>query len=251
MSVLSFIQQQQQKGNKMLGVLIDPDSINRQSLIETLKKCNDAKVDILLAGGSLMTNGFWEESIEIIKAESKIPLLLFPGDIMQVHPKADALLFLSLISGRNPDLLIGRHVQAAPMLRQSTMEVIPSGYMIIDGGALTSVMYMSNTTPIPHDKIKIAGITAMAGEMLGLKLIYMDAGSGAPNPISPEMIAEVRKSVSTPIIVGGGMRSAADAIARANAGADIVVIGNAFEKNPEKIHEIATAIHSLKIGSNG
>lgn len=245
MSVYTRIQQSKTDRKKQLGVLIDPDSTHRESLLKTLSHCNAAGADIILAGGSLMTNGFWEESIRIIKSETDIPVVLFPGDVMQVHEQADALLFLSLISGRNPDLLIGKHVQAAPGLRMSGIEVIPTGYMIVDGGGLTSVMYMSNTMPIPHDKDKIAGITAMAGEMLGLKLIYMDAGSGAKNPISEKMIREVCASVSVPIIVGGGIRSAAEAADKARAGADVVVVGNAFEKHPELIREMVEAVHAV------
>lgn len=237
-------------GRKQLAVLIDPDSVrDEKQLIYTCEKSNKARADLILVGGSLITNGFWERSIDVIKENSSIPVLLFPGNIMQVHDRADGILFLSMISGRNPDLLIGKHVLAAPGLRNSGVEVIPTGYMIVDGGNLTSVMYMSNTMPIPHDKDNIAACTAMAGEMLGLRVIYMDAGSGANNPISASMITEVKKSVSLPVFVGGGIRNPEQAIAACHAGADVVVVGNAFEENPERILELSQAVHSLSATS--
>ena len=170
---------------------------------------------------------------------------MFPGNVMQTHKKADAILFLSMISGRNADLLIGKHVLAAPVLKKSNIEVIPTGYMIIDGGNITSVMYMSNTTPIPSDKNNIASCTAMAGEMLGLRVMYMDAGSGAQNPISSSMIQEVKQNISGPLFVGGGIRNAQNAVDACLAGADIVVVGNAIEKDPGLILTLANRIHEL------
>ena len=189
-----------------------------------------------------MTNGFFEKCISIIKQETQLPVILFPGDVMQVSKQADALLLLSLISGRNPDLLIGKHVVAAPMIKKSGIEVIPTAYMLIDGGKTTSVSYMSNTTPIPAQKYSIAACTAMAGEMLGLQVTYMDAGSGALNPISEKMIAAVREQVSGPIFVGGGISDAEGAQKAWNAGADVVVVGNAFEKKPELVKELSAAL---------
>lgn len=231
---------------KQLAVLIDPDSVvGEKELINTCKLCDEAKVDLILVGGSLITNGFWDKCVTLIKANTTIPVLLFPGNNMQVHNEADAILFLSMISGRNPELLIGKHVLAAPGLRKSGIEVIPTAYMIVDGGNITSVMYMSNTMPIPHDKNNIAKCTAMAGEMLGLKLMYLDAGSGAKTPISASMISDVNSVVNVPVFVGGGIKTAQQAIASANAGADVVVIGNAFEENPNLILEISAAIHGM------
>jgi phosphoglycerol geranylgeranyltransferase len=226
---------------KMLAVLIDPDSTNLQKLQQTCTLCNQEKVDLILVGGSLITNGFWDNCIETIKSLTNIPVVLFPGNILQVHPKADAILFLSMISGRNPDLLIGKHVLAAPGLKKSNVEVIPTGYMIVDGGNITSVMYMSNTTPIPHNKSNIAACTALAGEMLGLRVIYMDSGSGAKLPISEQMIAEVRNTVKTPIFVGGGIKSSENALKAWQAGANVVVVGNAIEENPNLILELIEA----------
>jgi putative glycerol-1-phosphate prenyltransferase len=150
-----------------------------------------------------------------------------------------------MISGRNPDLLIGKHVLAAPLLKKSGIEVVPTGYMIVDGGNITSVMYMSNTTPLPSDKNNIAACTALAGEMLGLKVIYMDAGSGAKNPISASMIAEVKSQINGPLFIGGGIRTPQQAIDACNAGADIVVVGNAIEKDPNLVGILVKAVHSL------
>ena len=231
---------------KYLAVLIDPDSIESEmQLVNICQRSNDASVDFILVGGSLITNGFFDKCIKIIKQHTQIPVVLFPGNIMQVSNNADAILLLSLISGRNPDLLIGKHVLAAPMLKQSGLEIIPTGYMLIDGGNITSVSYMSNTTPIPAEKHSIAACTAMAGEMLGLQITYMDAGSGAQHPISTKIISAVRESVNGPIFIGGGIKTPEGAVVACNAGADVVVVGNAFEKEPELINQIAKAVHGL------
>lgn len=245
-SILVKLNSLRAAGNKLLGVLIDPDSLHsEQSLIELMRHCNQSGADLILVGGSLITNGFWDRSIELIKQHTQLPVVLFPGNVMQTHPQADAILFLSMISGRNPDLLIGKHVLAAPMLKRSGIEVIPTGYMIVDGGAITSVMYMSNTLPLPADKDGIAGCTALAGEMLGLKAIYMDAGSGARNPIRSSMIREVKSQISGPLFVGGGIRTPEQAVETCKAGADVVVVGNAIEENPNLVKAMSDAIHSL------
>jgi putative glycerol-1-phosphate prenyltransferase len=244
--VLHTIKNNIAKNQKHLAVLIDPDSIESESqLINICKHSNESSIDFILVGGSLITNGFFDRCIQIIKQHTQIPVVLFPGNIMQVSKDADAILLLSLISGRNPDLLIGKHVLAAPMLKKSDLEIIPTGYMLIDGGNITSVSYMSNTTPIPAEKHSIAACTAMAGEMLGLQVTYMDAGSGAQHPISTKIISAVRESVNGPIFIGGGIKTPEGAIAACNAGADVVVVGNAFEKEPELIGQIAKAVHGL------
>lgn len=235
-----------QSAQKKLAVLVDPDSLDgTQSVDRIIDRCNEAGADFILVGGSLITNGFWEECVSYIKSRTRIPVVLFPGNLMQTHPEADAILFLSMISGRNPDLLIGKQVLAAPGLKKSGVEVIPTGYMIVDGGKITSVMYMSNTTPIPHDKPNIASTTALAGEMLGLRVIYMDSGSGADRPISPKMIREVRKAVCAPIFIGGGIRTSAQAKEAWLAGADVVVVGNAIEQNPELIFDLCATRSKL------
>jgi putative glycerol-1-phosphate prenyltransferase len=183
------------------------------------------------------------EVIKHIKENVSIPVVIFPGSSLQIDPAADALLFLSLISGRNPDLLIGQHVIAAPILKNNKLEVMPTGYILINSGKITSVAYISNTTPIPEDKYSLAACTALAGEMLGLRLIYLDAGSGAENEISPKMISTVRKAVNVPLIVGGGINTSRKAIAALEAGADLIVIGNALEKDPNLLTEISDKVY--------
>lgn len=242
--ILNYLLENKGNGKKLLAVLIDPDSVSDvQQLAVTCKMCNEGNVDLILVGGSLITNGFFEQCVSLIKSHTKIPVLLFPGSVMQISKDADAILFLSLISGRNADLLIGKHVLSAPTLKQSNLEILPTGYMLIDGGNITSVSYISNTVPIPADKSAIAATTAMAGEMLGLKIIYMDAGSGAQFPIPAKLINAVRKNVSAPIFVGGGIRTPEAAKAACDAGADIVVVGNAIEKDPSLIAKLVAAIN--------
>jgi putative glycerol-1-phosphate prenyltransferase len=244
--VFHFIQQQKQSGKKLLAVLIDPDSISDvQQLTLICEKSTEANVDLILVGGSLITNGFFDTCIQVVKKLTNIPVVLFPGNIMQVNKHADAILFLSLISGRNADLLIGKHVLAAPVLKESGIEVVPTGYMLIDGGNITSVSYMSNTTPIPADKHGIAACTALAGEMLGLKVIYMDAGSGANKPVPQKIIHAVFEQVNVPIFVGGGIKTPGAAIEACEAGADVVVVGNAFEQDVTLIKSITEAVHQF------
>jgi len=233
------------KAQKAFAVLIDPDKLNEQSLIHTIEIAVKAKVDFFFVGGSLVVTDTLDTMVSTIKKHCTIPILLFPGSPDQITPKADALLYLSLISGRNAELLIGQHVISAPFIRQSGLEIIPVGYMLIDGGSPTTVSYISNTNPIPSNKNDIAICTAMAGEMLGLKLIYMDAGSGAQRAIPTVMIKEVAKHLQIPLIVGGGITSADKAKENCLAGADIIVVGNAAEKDPELITAISAAIHSL------
>ena len=196
-----------------------------------------------------MITNHLDEMLVRIKEVSTVPVILFPGSPSQVNPNADALLYLSLISGRNPDLLIGQHVVSAPAVKASGLEVIPTGYMVIDGGAPTTVSYISNALPLPADKKEIAICTAIAGELLGMKLIYMDAGSGARFPISEEMIGAVAKQISIPLIVGGGIREPEKAYLNCKAGADVVVVGNLLEENPSLMKELASAIHSANAPS--
>lgn len=228
---------------KKFAVLIDPDKLHLKDVDYIIKLGKEAAVDSFFIGGSLVVNDALDEIILTIKKHCDIPVILFPGSSRQLSYKADALLFLSLISGRNPELLIGKHVETAPFLKISPLEVISTGYMLIDGGVPTSVSYMSNTLPIPADKDSIAVCTAIAGEMLGLKLIYMDAGSGAQKPINASMIEAVSTAIDIPLIVGGGIRTPEQAKANIKAGADIIVVGNAIEKDPNLILELATAVH--------
>ena len=244
MGIYSQIIESKKRGRKLFSILIDPDKQTEESLLEIIRKSNSANVDLFLIGGSLLTNNSLDSCISIIKQNCKIPLVLFPGNAMQVNNKADGILFLSLISGRNPEMLIGNHVITAPILKESEIEVLSTGYMLIDNGKATSVSYMSNTTPIPHDKDDIAVCTAIAGEMLGLKMIYLDGGSGAINTVSEKMITSVAKNINVPLIIGGGINSAKQAKEKCKAGADIIVIGNAIEKENGLITIIANTIHN-------
>jgi putative glycerol-1-phosphate prenyltransferase len=192
-------------------------------------------------------SNYLDECIQFIKKSCNIPAILFPGSPSQVSKYADALLYLSLISGRNPELLIGQHVVSAPFVKQSGLEVMSTGYMVIDGGAPTTVSYISNATPLPADKNEIAMCTAMAGEMLGMKLIYMDAGSGAKRPVTESMIEKVAGCISVPLIIGGGIKEPEKAYRNCKAGADLIVVGNAIEKNSNLIAEMAAAVHSVPL----
>ena len=186
-----------------------------------------------------------QKFITVLKEYCSAPVILFPGNQFMIPKNADGLLLLSLISGRNAELLIGKHVLAAPFLKTCDFGILPTGYMLIENGHGTAVSYMSNTTPIPAEQDDIALCTAIAGELLGLQLIYMDAGSGAENPVSLRMIKKVRQNISIPLIIGGGIRNAKQAKDIAEAGADVVVVGNAIEKNPSLVTELCDAIHSL------
>ena len=235
------------KGQRSFVVLIDPDNVNAAKLDELIALAIGAGVDYLLVGGSLVISNHLDEVVQFIRKNCQIPVILFPGTPAGVSRYADALLYLSLISGRNPELLIGQHVISAPAVRKSGLEIISTGYMVIDGGAPTTVSYISNATPIPADKNEIALCTAMAGEMLGMKLIYMDAGSGARHPIREEMIACVASNIDVPLVVGGGIRDPEKAYRNCKAGADIIVVGNAIEKDPGLIREMASAVHSVPL----
>ena len=243
--IYQSIKASRQKRQKQFVILIDPDKMDSVDLESTLLLAQQAKVDYIFVGGSLIVNDMLDYCVQTIKQKTNIPVILFPGNAFQLSYQADALLFLSLISGRNPDLLIGQHVISAPYLKSSNLEIIPTGYMLIDGGVPTTVTYISNTTPIPANKKDVALCTAMAGEMLGLKMIYMDAGSGAQNAISEEMIRTVSENIDIPLIIGGGIRTPEKALANVKAGADVIVVGNAIEKNPTLLLEMAAAVHSL------
>lgn len=234
-------------GQKKFAVLIDPDKVTHESLLQTVDLSVKAEVDYIFLGGSLLLNDVLDECVEGIKNNCKIPVILFPGSVTQINNKADAIFLLSLISGRNPELLIGQHVIAAPILKESGLEVLPTGYILIDGGRGTTVSYISNTTPIPADKNDIAMSTAMAGEMLGLKLVFMDAGSGANHPVRSSMIKKVSENISVPLIVGGGIVTPEKALESCKAGADIIVVGNAIEKDTSLISRMSDTIHSLEI----
>lgn len=247
MNVYSSLLEKKQRGQKAFTVLIDPDKVDSSSLSALVKSANDHKVDYFFVGGSLVVSDHLDECIAQIKKESSIPVILFPGSASQISRRADALLYLSLISGRNPELLIGQHVISAPFVKKSGLEIMSTGYMVIDGGAPTTVSYISGAAPIPSDKAEIALCTAMAGEMLGHKLIYMDAGSGAKKAIPEEMIGLVAKNIDVPLVVGGGIRNAEKAYRNCKAGADVIVVGNAIEKEPSLLGEMAAAVKGVSV----
>jgi phosphoglycerol geranylgeranyltransferase len=241
------LQEKKKQGRKSFAVLIDPDKVNASVLDELVELSVAAQVDYLLVGGSLVISNHLDECVKHIKKGCDIPVILFPGSPSQVSKYADALLYLSLISGRNPELLIGQHVVSAPFVRQSGLEIMPTGYIVVDGGAPTTVSYISNAAPVPADKNEIAMCTAMAGEMLGMKLIYMDAGSGAKRPITESMIESVAKHIEAPLIIGGGITDPEKAYLNCKAGADVIVVGNAIEKDASLIREMSNAIHSIPV----
>ena len=244
--------EKKKQGRKSFAVLIDPDKVNDGSMEQLIELATDAKVDYFFVGGSLVISDYLDDCIQLIKSRCDIPVILFPGSPSQVSKYADSLLYLSLISGRNPELLIGQHVVSAPIVKKSGLEIMPTGYMVIDGGAPTTVSYISNASPLPSDKNEIAMCTAMAGEMLGMKLIYMDAGSGAKKAINENMIAKVASCIDVPLIIGGGITTAEKAYLNCKAGADVIVVGNAIEKDASLIKEIAAAIHSVnRVGTEG
>lgn len=231
-----------QKGDGKIALLIDPDwAENTDWFLSILSMLNQVSIDLILVGGSLIKYpDRIDQMIVSIKKACKIPVYLFPGHPTHLSSKADGVLFLSVISGRNPELLIGQHVVSAPLIKSYGLHVWPTGYMII-GNSATSVHYMSQTFPIPSSKPTIASATALAGEMLGLKTIYIDGGSGAGQPISEAMISEIAKSVSIPLIVGGGINNVSQLKAALNCGADMVVIGTAVEKTPEFLRSFQNA----------
>lgn len=241
--VISSFNELATAGRKALAVLFDPDDTDERSLIKSLNVCLAQKVDFIFVGGSLVTSSNLQEVVSMIKSYTDIPCILFPGNAIQIDGSADAILFLSLISGRNPELLIGQHVVAAPVIKRSSLEVIPTGYMLVNSGKPTSASYISNSQPLPNDKPSLSASTAMAGEMLGLKTIYMDAGSGAEEPISPKVIRAVKRAVDIPLIIGGGLNTATKAKQALDAGADIVVIGNGAQKNLNLLTEVSEVVH--------
>jgi len=248
--IYESLSNRKKRGQRSFAVLIDPDNVDAARLDELTALAMDAGVDYLLVGGSLVISNHLDEVVQHIRRNCSIPVILFPGTPSQVSRYADGLLYLSLISGRNPELLIGQHVISAPAVRNSGLEIISTGYMVIDGGAPTTVSYISNATPIPADKNEIALCTAMAGEMLGMKLIYMDAGSGARHPIREEMIACVAANIRIPLVIGGGIKDPEKAYRDCKAGADVIVVGNAIEKDASLIREMAAAIHSIPVADN-
>ncbi len=226
-------------------MLLDPDDFEGGRLPELLHQIRQQPVDYFFVGGSLVLTEHQAALLALLKAETpQVPVLLFPSHALHVDAAADGILLLSLISGRNPDFLIGQHVVAAPRLRQSGLEILPTGYLLVDSGRATTASYISGTAPLPADKPGIAAATALAGEQLGLRLTYLDGGSGAQNPVPAALIRAVRATVSTPLIVGGGLNSGEKIQASLRAGADLVVVGNQLERQPGFLAEAVAAVRS-------
>lgn len=220
-------------------VLLDPDKIERDKVASYMERLNSKdSIKAILVGTTVMFSLDFDEFVGMIKAHSKMPVIIFPGNSLQISAKADGILFLSLVSGKNPEFLIGEQVKMAPMIKKLGLEAIPTAYMLVESGNLTSVEYVSQTKPIPRNKPDVARAIAMASELLGFKLIYLEAGSGARMPVPQSIIEAVRESVDIPILVGGGIRRREDIDRAFDAGATHVVIGTAIEERIEVIEEL-------------
>jgi putative glycerol-1-phosphate prenyltransferase len=229
--ILKHIQKAKATNKKLLAILLDPDKTSPEEIPSITKRIETLKATFIFVGGSFVANGKTAVFVKTLKNNTKIPVVLFPGDYSQVTDEADALLFLSLLSGRNPEYLIEQQIKSVPFLKNSNLEIIPTGYILIDGGTQSSVLKVSKTTPISQNNVELAVTTAIAGMFKGKQLIYLEAGSGAKTPINSKIIAEVHKNISIPLIVGGGIRTKRQLENAYKNGADLVVIGTAFEEN--------------------
>ena len=245
MSVYEYLMDVVKRRGAGYIVLLDPDRLDKKQMTTLVDAACNGGVDAFFIGSSIILNSEFNTFVRLVKQHSTIPVILFPGSAMQVSRHADAILFLSLISGRDPNYLIGEHIKAAPVIRRLGVEPISTGYMLIESGRITSAEFMSNTRPIPRDKTDIAKATALAAEFLGMRMIYLEAGSGALYPVLPEMVQAVSEYVRTPVIVGGGIRKPEEARIRTEAGASFIVTGNVLEKldDPALIEEFAKAVH--------
>jgi putative glycerol-1-phosphate prenyltransferase len=226
-------------GRKFLAILIDPDDCEEQHHVDgMIRALEHSLVDFVFVGGSLISSKKFHEVIIQLKTKLQIPVIIFPGNNLQISNDADAILFLSLISGRNPEFLIGQQVTAAPVLKDSGLEIISTGYVLVGDENKSSVGYMSHTLPIPNSKNSIAVATSLAGQMLGMSLIYLEAGSGAGDAVPLAMIREVKKNINVPLIVGGGIKTSQMVKERFEAGADLIVIGNGFSENPQLLEDL-------------
>lgn len=237
-TIVSHIRTAKKNDQKLLAILLDPDKISLEEVREKIGILKKTTIDLILVGGSLLFSNQLDALLLEIKKHTNLPVVLFPGNAMQVSPYADGILFLSLLSGRNPEFLIGNHVIAAPILKQTEIEIIPTSYLLIESGRETTASYISNTKPIPRNKPEITMATALAGEMMGHQMVYLDGGSGAQEVVPAEVINEVAAKVSNPIIVGGGIRTSEDLQAIYKAGATMAVIGTAFEENCQFLNKI-------------
>ncbi len=242
--VLNYLRKVLDKSNAGYLVLIDPDKCEIGKCTKLAREIERSGADAILLGGSLLTTDL-NPIAAALKTETALPLILFPGDSMHLTSHADAILFMSLISGRNPNYLIGEQVKAAPWIQRYALEPIPTAYILIEGGNRTAVEFMSGTAPIPREKPDIAGPHALAAQYLGMQLVYLEAGSGAQFPVPNEMISTVKSQIDIPLIVGGGIRDPETAADKVNAGADFIVTGNILEKNGsfDLMKRFADAVH--------
>ena len=224
-------------------VLIDPDRKNEDSISSRVELANNSGVDALFVGGSLIMDGNCTDRVKQIKEISNIPVIFFPGGVGQLNSHYDAMLFMSVISGRNPHYLIGEQVIAAPLVKVMGIETIPTGYILMDGGAGSTVEFVSGTRPIPMNRPDVAVAHALAGQYLGMNLIYLEAGSGAKEPVAPGVVKVVNDAVDVPLIVGGGIRSPETASETVKAGASIIVTGTIIEIHSNRMKELADAVH--------
>lgn len=245
MSVFQKLMDELKKKRGLFFLLLDPDKKLPAELASQAKAAEEAGADAVLVGSSMLVNSQFDEAAAGIKGKISIPLILFPGNSNQIAPKADAVLFLSLLSGRNPDFLIGEQVKGAPLVKKYGLEPIPTGYLLIESGKTTSVEYISDTRPIPRDKPDIACSHALAAEYFGMKLVYLEAGSGSSTSVPDELISAVTSFISLPVIAGGGIKTPAEAAQKIRVGAKIVVVGNHFEKGNafQLLAEFASACH--------
>jgi putative glycerol-1-phosphate prenyltransferase len=232
-------------GDKSVGLLLDPDKTKAEGLSNILKIASECGTDYILTGGSLTFNSI-DNLIDTVRSLCTIPIVLFPGNLLQLSRKADAILLLSLISGRNPEFLIGNHVIAAHYLRSVREKLISVGYILVGCGQKTSVEYISQTEAIPADKADIVVATALAGEMLGFHMIYLEAGSGATKPVPPEIIRSVKENISIPVAVGGGIKTHKEITEAFSAGANMIILGNGCEKNPGLLQEACSIRDKLR-----
>lgn len=229
--ILNYIQKAKKNNQKLLAVLLDPDKTSLKTIPDVVQQINESSAHLIFVGGSLLFNNVLDEFVQIVKKHTQLPVILFPGNAIQISDKADGILFLSLISGRNPEFLIGNQVIAAPLLKQTQLEILSTSYLLIESGRETTASYISNTKPIPRHKPEIAMATALAGEMMGHQLIYLDGGSGAEQSVPTELIQKVAENCKNPIIVGGGIKTKKQLEEAHKNGATIVVIGTAFEND--------------------
>lgn len=237
-SILKYIQNAKEEGEKLLAILLDPDKLLMEEIEGIIHKINQQKVDFIFVGGSTVEIGITDLFVKKIKEFSQIRVVIFPGDVEQITDNADALLFLSLLSGNNVEYLIGQQIKSVKKLKNTSLEIIPTGYILIDGGVETAVQKVSNTKPISQSNIEKIVATAIAGEYLGKQLIYIEAGSGAAVPADAEIIRSIANSLKIPLIVGGGIRSKKQLEMAYKNGADLVVIGTAFEENNNVLKSI-------------